>query len=82
MRYYTPPELADMLRVKPATVRAWIRSGELSAFNVAQRSARRPRFRISSEALAQFEARRNAKPLPIPNRRRRRTRESNFPEFD
>lgn len=69
--YLTPPELASRLRVKAAKVINWIRSGELRAIDLATRGSRRPRYRISPEAVAEFERRRSAAPLPRPIRRRR-----------
>jgi hypothetical protein len=69
--YVTPPELAARFRVKPSTVRGWIESGELRAIDTAAPGSRRPRLKISPEAIAEFERRRSAAPLPAPIRRRR-----------
>lgn len=60
--YLTPPFVARLFAVDPATVRAWLQSGELRGINVASRSCRRPRWRISPEALAEFERLRAAVP--------------------
>lgn len=60
--YSTPPEAAEVLRVDPDTVRGWIESGELAASNLASRTATRPRWRISREALEAFLAGREPRP--------------------
>jgi hypothetical protein len=66
------------LQVDICKVEAWIRAGELRAFNVAARQAGRPRYRISPEALEEFELRRQIMPPAVaalrggrPARRRR-----------
>jgi len=69
--YYTPPEIAELLRVSPAKVLTWIRSGELESISVASRGSRRPRFRISARALEAFERRRSGAAALSPIRRRR-----------
>lgn len=69
--YTTPPKYAARLGCKPETVTGWIDSGELAAINVARRGSRRPRYRISPEAIAAFEAARSTVPAPKPIRRRR-----------
>jgi hypothetical protein len=72
MRWFTPPELAKELRVDAHFVLDRIRDGELAAVNVASDPhGRRPRWRISDEALQVFLARRAATPPTIPARRRR-----------
>jgi transposase len=69
---YTVAEVAARYRVRIATVATWIRAGELKAVNVS-RSARskKPRFRISNEALAAFEAARTPTAAPVQKRARR-----------
>jgi hypothetical protein len=69
--YSTPPEVADELRVDPAKVLGWIRSGQLRAVNVGD-GARRPRYRISGADLQVFLAARSAGPAPRVSRIRRR----------
>ena len=66
----TPPEVARRLRVKPSTVIGWIRAGELRAANVADRRARRPRYRIDATDLHLFIESRQAGPQPRAIRRR------------
>lgn len=65
----TPPQLAKLWGVTPEKVIAWIRAGELPAFNVAETMGSRPRYRISREDLDTFKARRavvKRKPTPKP----------------
>ena len=71
-RYFTPPAIAQMLGVDPATVRALLASGELRGFNVARRSCRRPRWRISPDALQEFEKLRAAVQKSEPKRAKRK----------
>jgi excisionase family DNA binding protein len=67
----TPPEVARRLRVSADKVRSWIMRGELRAVNVADRVGGRPRWRISLEAVEEFERRRAALSA-LPKGRRRR----------
>jgi excisionase family DNA binding protein len=52
MKLYDVEELADVLRVTPKTVRAWIRSGELRASDLGHRMG----FRVAEEDLQAFLA--------------------------
>jgi excisionase family DNA binding protein len=62
-RWLTPPQLAEMLGVEPAKVLAWINRGELRAVNVAdKKNGKRPRWRISEEAVDSFLRQRESKP--------------------
>lgn len=70
--YFTPPELAKRLRVRLDKVHVWIRRGELRAVNVAENVTGRPRWRISAEAVAEFEQRRTAEAPAKTSRRRKR----------
>lgn len=54
----TPPELAKLARVGRDTVLGWIHSGELAAYNVADPSKERGRYRISREAWERFKEKR------------------------
>ena len=67
--FFSPPAVAELLQVDPGTVRGWIVSGELRASNLASRSATRPRWRISREALEQFLAGRELRPTTIRRKR-------------
>jgi excisionase family DNA binding protein len=67
----TVKAVAERYAVSEHTVLGWVRSGELKAINVGRRlGAGRPRWRISEQALANFELLRTPTP-PVPNSRRR-----------
>lgn len=70
--YVTPPALARQYGIKPEKVIVWIRRGELRAVNVAERVGGRPRWRISAEAIEEFERRRSAVRPAKTHRRRKR----------
>ena len=72
MIYLTPPAVARIYKVDPDTVRGWLSSGELRGLNVARRNCRRPRWRISPEALQEFERLRAAVPKIEPKRTKRK----------
>jgi excisionase family DNA binding protein len=68
-------DICERYSVSEHTVLAWIRSGELRAAHVGRKlGARKPRWRISEEALAAFEALRTPTPPPPQTRRRKRPR--------
>lgn len=77
-RGLTVADVARRYRVGGDKVRAWIRRGELRALNTAAVECGKPRFVVTPEALADFEARRSAAPLPKPVRRPRRASEIDF----
>lgn len=54
----TPPQLAKRLGVSTEKIYAWIRNGELSAFNAATKQGQRPRYLIDESDIADFERRR------------------------
>lgn len=70
--YLTPPELAKRWHCKPSTVISKIRIGDLRAFNLAGPGCTKPRFRISPEAIAEFESRKSVVTTIKPIRRTRR----------
>jgi excisionase family DNA binding protein len=70
MRSLTVQEVADRYGVSQHVILYWIRTHELSAVNVCRRAgAKRPTWRITEQALAEFEARRT--PTPTAPRRRK-----------
>jgi excisionase family DNA binding protein len=77
---YTVQQVATRLQIDDDAVRALIRSGELRAFNVGLGKAK-PRYRITSEALADFERKRTVGPPPARPRRRRRRAADVIPFF-
>lgn len=70
--YFTPPEAARLLRVKPDKIIALIRRGELRGANLAIRLSGRPRFRIAAADLQAFLDARAAAAVAVPVTRRRR----------
>jgi hypothetical protein len=70
--WITPPQYAQELGVKPATILDRIRSGELVAIDMAKPGSKRPRYRIHRSEAVAFEQRRTAGPTPKPQRRRKR----------
>ena len=56
-QWLTPPQLAAELAVKPSSVLAWIRGGELRAIDVSRPGSRRPRFRIHCSDIIAFTGR-------------------------
>ena len=71
-RAHSIKELCERFSVGEHTVLAWIRSGELRAINVGRRpGAKKPRWRITAEALASFELVRTHSPPPPRSRRRK-----------
>jgi len=72
--WHTPPAVAKRLRVTPEKIISLIHSGEIQAVNVAlNKDGKRPRWRISEDAVQAFLQNRASKP-PVPRRRRRRKR--------
>ncbi len=64
-------DVAADLAVTPDKVLDWIRSGQLQAVNVATTpNGKRPRYRITPEALDEFLAARSVLPTPKASRRR------------
>lgn len=75
----TVRDVARRFRVGEDKVRSWIRRGELSAINTAERRCARPRFVVTAEALAAFERGRQAATPNAPKpKRRKRTPEIDF----
>jgi excisionase family DNA binding protein len=70
---YTPREVARRYRVSADKVRGWIARGELPAINTTTDRSRKPRWVVTAEGLAYFEANRRASPPPrLPALRKRR----------
>ena len=79
-RALTIRDLCERYGVGEHTVLGWIRSGELRALNCGRRpGARKPRWRVTPEALASFELLRTHNPPPP--RTKRRKRQSEILEF-
>lgn len=61
----TPEQVAMLLRVSRKSVAAWIKSGELRAYDVSRKGARLPRWRIARESIEAFKMQRAAAPREI-----------------
>lgn len=57
--WFTPPQIARQRQLRVGKVLTWIRTGQLLAVNCAEQSGGRPRWRVSAEALAAFDASRS-----------------------
>ncbi len=68
----TVRDVARRYRVSPDKVRGWIKQGELPAINTAARMCGKPRWVITPEELASFEAKRRAVTSPKPTPRRKK----------
>ena len=65
-------DLCERYGVSEHTVLGWIRSGELRAVNVGRHlDTKKPRWRITQEALETFELARTASAPPPRTRRRK-----------
>jgi excisionase family DNA binding protein len=65
-------DFCERYGVSEGTVLLWIKQGEIRAVNVGRRpGARKPRWRITPEALEAFEAARTPTPHPPRTRRKR-----------
>jgi excisionase family DNA binding protein len=73
---YTIRDICNRFGVHEQTVLAWIHSGELKAVNVGVSPAKKkPRWRITEEALKAFEELRATTP-PAPRVQRRRKKQA------
>lgn len=68
----TVRDVAKRYRCSPDKIRLFIARGELAAVNIATALCGRPRWVITTEALADFEKRRAGGPPPKPARRKRK----------
>jgi excisionase family DNA binding protein len=77
---YTVENLTNRYGVTVHTVLKWIHTGELKAVNFGRTLAgKKPRWRITEQALAEFEAKRT--PTPAVPRTKRRQRATEVIEF-
>lgn len=78
--YLTPPQIASELGVQVGKILGWIARGELRAVNLAERAnGKRPRWKISRQALDDFLAARTPTP---PQTNKRRTKRRGSYEFE
>ena len=80
-QHLTPPQIARRYNVATAKVIKWIQAGDLAALNLATGSGGRPRYSVSVEALAAFEAARSVRPAPSGTRRVRTASRSTGKEY-
>ena len=74
MLTYGPADVAEKYGCKVEKVLVWIASRDLIAINVATNpNGGKPRWRITPEALEDFERARSTRPAPKPIPRTRRT---------
>lgn len=67
-------DVCELYCVTAHTVLGWIRRGELRAINVGRRpGTKKPRWRITQDALTSFEQLRAVSPPPPRGRGKRRT---------
>jgi excisionase family DNA binding protein len=77
---YTVQDIQRRYNVTVHTVLQWIHSGELKAVNVGRTpEGKKPRWRVSEQALAEFEAKRTS--MPAVPRAKRRKRPADVIEF-
>ena len=77
---FTVQDLCERYRVSEGTVLHWLHSGQLEGVHVGRRpGAKKPRWRITQEALEAFELTRT--PNPPPPRARRRNKPADVIEF-
>jgi hypothetical protein len=75
---FSVADLCRRWKVGPDKVHRFLRSGELIGVNLATNLSGKPQWRISPEAVEQFERKRSSAPPPKPPRRRRRTAEVDY----
>jgi hypothetical protein len=76
----TVKDLVGHFNVSPHTVLGWIASGQLPAVNVGvSPGKRKPRWRVTSTAVAEFEATRMT--MKAPPRAKRKTKDPEIVEF-
>jgi excisionase family DNA binding protein len=64
-KWFTLPEVAELLGIDDMKLHGWLKSGELVAVNVASKPNGRPRWRIAAESLQAFLEKRQSGPVPL-----------------
>jgi hypothetical protein len=75
---FNPPMIARRWNCKPESVIALLRAGALKGFVVSPPGTKRPRWRVSLDALLAYEAG-ETKSAPAPSRSRRRRQRMEVP---
>ena len=71
-RASTPPQLGKRWGIKPERVIAMIRSGELRGFDISKTpGVGRPRYRVTPDAIIEFEQKRSGAVTRRATRRRK-----------
>ena len=55
MTIFTPPQVATRWKCKPETVRRLLERGALRGFTLAPPGTRRPRWRVTLDAILEYE---------------------------
>ena len=77
MNVFTPPQVAARWKCKPETVRRLLETGALRGFIVSPPGTRRPRWRVTLDAVIAYET--GESEVKAPTGPRRRTRRSVAP---
>ena len=72
----TPRDVADLWQCSTEHVLDLIRSGRLRGFSLSTPGSKRPRWRVSTDAIAEYESQHSAQVAVKPSRRQRRTKAS------
>jgi len=67
---FTVAQLAERWQIDSGKILGWLHNGSLRGLNVAASTTTRRRWRISTDAVAAFEAARSSGPVPKAVRRR------------
>lgn len=71
-RYWTVPQIGELLAMNSDKVLGWLASGELVGVNIAARRGKKPRWRIADVELQRFLRARQSAPAPPAQAKRRR----------
>jgi hypothetical protein len=74
MTVLTPPEVAKRWKAKPETVRRLLETGQLCGFTISPPGTKRPRWRVTFDAVLAYESGDVAKAPDTAARRRRPAR--------
>ncbi len=80
-KFLTPKEIAERFGCNLNKVLFWIKSGQLTAVDIALTQSKKPRWRISVDALADFERVRSTRPPAPPPAPRRRRADASITEY-
>lgn len=72
MTVFTPPKVAERWSCKPETVRALLETGQLRGFKISPPGTKRPRWRVTLDAVIEYEAGSQPTTPSSPPRRKRR----------